>query len=92
LEVDAANVEREKAGTMAEFKERSGGIRKRIRALAVALHTGAEERPVEVREVLDVSAGRMNLLRLDTGEVLRFRKATAEDTQLELPPPKGSRR
>ena len=70
--------------SMAKFKEKLSGIVDRMNEIATGIEASTEIRDVEVVERLIVETNEVLTVRLDTGEILARRTATAEDRQESL--------
>lgn len=84
LYTDREALKSERRETMAEFKERMAAFDQRMGELANTVNNSTEQRDVKCRELLYVEENRIDVVRLDTGEVVDSRTATAEDRQEDL--------
>ena len=82
----------DRASAEAKLKEVSASIKAQIAQLdaeisekALQINNGYEYRNVESRMDKDYRLGSVTITRLDTGEVIRERRMTAEERQMELP-------
>ncbi len=82
---DQANVELEKKEANATFKEQLDDIDKRMSALALEVRTGREYREVPCTERADYADNRVEIVRMDTGEVVRIRPLLQGERQEALP-------
>ena len=86
LEADLVRVtcERtEKDAELAALKVEIRGLAKSEASIAEVLRDGEEEQDVWCRERMTVETNTVDLVRLDTGEVVDTRAATSEDRQLD---------
>lgn len=60
-------------------------LKSRIAELATKVHDKYELRDVECRRIFDYDKGEVMEVRTDTGEILKERAMTAEETQVPLP-------
>ena len=67
-----------------EAKDNIKGLKARTSALSSEVRTRREYRSVEVRESFDWGNRRVEVIRLDTGEVIRTRETTEAERQLHL--------
>ena len=67
-----------------EFKARIAELQSKRRAAADAAKTGFEDREVQVSDVLDIF-GEVSVVRTDTYETIRRRKATPGELQEPMP-------
>lgn len=81
---DQANVELEKKDANAEFKSRLDDIDKRLSALGLEVRTGREHREVPCIERADYAENRVEIIRMDTGEVIRMRPLEKYERQEAL--------
>jgi hypothetical protein len=93
-ELSAAVSEGEKKSAELEtFVEQSKATKKRletevevlslrVRHLATVVRSAREDRPVEIRRDYDYVAGKVETVRLDTGEIVGTRGLTDEERQL----------
>jgi len=78
-----------------ELRAELKGKRGELRALLREVSTGEEERPVPCYERKDFNAGKVDVIRTDTGAVAETRIMDASERQEELPVPrprKGGRK
>lgn len=68
-----------------EFKKREGEFDKRIRQLGHEIANGSERRQVECRLMFYWERGQVEIVRIDTGEVVDARAITAEERQQKMP-------
>lgn len=81
---DQENVELEKKEANASFKERLDAIDKQLSALALEVRSGREYREVQCLERADYAEGRVQIIRTDTAEVVRFRPLEPHERQQGL--------
>jgi hypothetical protein len=79
----AAALKAEKREVLADFRERAAGIQDRQNEFA-GIFKGHKLADVEVVEILYVEACSVDVVRKDTGEVVRTRTATRDDLQEQL--------
>lgn len=70
---------------MAQFREKIAFFKERMKELSESVQACTEIRPVACVERLNTRQNAVEVVRLDTGEVVRSRAATAEDRQEEIP-------
>jgi|HubBroStandDraft_2_1064218.scaffolds.fasta_scaffold01184_18 hypothetical protein len=66
---------------MAGFREKISGIHENMDQAATTFEDGTKLEPVEVVERLVVETNEIQIVRLDTGEIVETKAATAEDRQ-----------
>lgn len=69
----------------AQFREKISFYRERMKELSESVQACTELRPVTCIERLNTRQNAVEVVRLDTGEIVRSRAATAEDRQEEIP-------
>ncbi len=84
LHTDREALKSERRETMAEFKERLASMDQRMTELADTVNKSTELRDVKCKELLYVEENRVDVVRIDSGEVVESRTATAEDRQEDL--------
>lgn len=81
--------EQEKKSEAKRLKEEEDEIKERIVSMAQVIHTGKEDRPVEVTEVADLKKRVIETFRTDTSKLVSSRAMTAtevaEHEQRSLP-------
>jgi hypothetical protein len=82
---DVHVAEAEKKDAMEEFKLRLGGLEKQIDKLALEVRTGREYREVECFESASYSDNKVDIVRKDTGEVVRSRAMHPNERQEKMP-------
>lgn len=83
---EARALEARRKAAASEFKASDQEIRARIDELAESVKSGRESRQVECRWSRNESLGRMELARMDTGEVIESRALTPEERQIKMFP------
>lgn len=81
---DQANVELEKKDANADFKRRLDAIDTRLSELGLEVRTGREYREVQCFERADYAESRVEIIRTDTGEVVRYRPLEVHERQQAL--------
>lgn len=81
---DQSNVEMEKKDANADFKRRLDAISTRMGELGLEVRTGREYREVPCTERADYRDGRVEIIRMDTGEVVRMRALEPHERQERL--------
>lgn len=82
---DQAAIEFEKKEANADFKQRLDAIDAKMVTLADEVRTGREYRDVPCIESAEWSENRVNIIRTDTGEVVRIRPLQQGERQEALP-------
>jgi hypothetical protein len=82
---EQAHVEDEKKEAAAEYKRQLDAIDAQLSALGLEVRTGIEYREVGCLERADYQEGRVEIIRADTGEVVRIRPLEAHERQQQLP-------
>ena len=82
---DQSNIELEKKEANASFKEQLDDIDTKMSALALEVRTGREYREVPCTERADYQDNRVEIIRMDTGEVVRIRPLLQGERQEALP-------
>lgn len=82
---DQANIELEKKEANADFKARLDSIDTKMASLAQEVRTGREYRDVACIERADWTDNRVEIVRTDTGEVVRIRPLQQGERQEALP-------
>lgn len=80
---DLVQVEEHKKTSMAEYKEIINELKARIVKLGTEIKARAEERLVEVEERKDPLTNTIDMIRLDTGEILESRKIDGQELGAE---------
>lgn len=92
---DKSNVEIEKKDANADFKRRLDVIETRVCELGLEIRTGREYRDVPCIERADYADNRVEIIRTDTGEVVRMRALEVHERQESLAfaarPPRAER-
>jgi hypothetical protein len=78
-------LDEERREAMAEFRDRRAAIDEKCKELADSFENGTKKISVRVREELIVETNEIQVIRIDTGEVVERRAAKAEDRQETLP-------
>lgn len=81
---DIPGIEDEKKLSAKQFQERLDALYAKQQELAKQVRESAEEKNVECEEVIDLGAGTLKVIRLDTGAILETRKLKDEELQAEL--------
>lgn len=81
---EKAELEAEKKEFGEDIKKRMGAVEKRISALAHELSTGKEVRAVECAEYEKYATRMVDLVRLDTGEVIFSRPMRPDELQTSM--------
>ncbi len=81
---DKGNVELEKKDANADFKRRLDAIETRVCELGLEVRTGREYRDVQCVERADYQDNRVEIIRVDTGEVVRMRPLEVHERQESL--------
>lgn len=76
----------EKSAALAQFKERKLDIESAMKALSDQANHARIQEEVEVQDERNDAEGKMETIRLDTGEVVLSRPFTAEEKQSNLFP------
>jgi hypothetical protein len=84
LEGDRLRLKSEKREVLARFRERFNGLDVEIEKLVAKGNEGTEKRRVECAVIL-LATNEVEVVRLDTGEIVEKRTATADELQLALP-------
>ncbi len=77
-------VQEEKKAVNARFKTRIDSTTSEVQRLATIVQTGIENRMVTVHYRLNAKDQTVESIRMDTGEVIYVRPATAHELQIEL--------
>lgn len=81
---DQSTIELEKKEANADFKSRLDAIDTKLSALALEVRTGKEYREVPCTEHADYADGRVEIIRMDTGQVVRMRPLEPHERQQGL--------
>lgn len=81
---DKFRVEAEKKAVVSDFKSQIEALESSIGNAATKLNNGYEMRNIDCKVVADYDAKLWKFYRLDTGELVRQRKMTADDLQRTL--------
>ncbi len=87
---DQREVADELATLKAQYKSKESEVAGRINLLANKITTGYEMREVKVNTVIDLISGKVQVIRIDTGEVVEEREAKDSEHQLVLEVAKDS--
>src|SRR6266403_2875380 len=79
------DLEKEAKESASNFKTKLSGVRTSMEKLATTIREGKELRPVEVRANYIHNEGRIEIVRVDTLEVVESRDMTSEERQMVLP-------
>ncbi len=83
---ELADIELRKKTAMNGFKEEIESIEVKVSDLARIVREGKEYREVEVKEERDEERMVMNTIRLDTGEIVKYRELQGHERNLKLFP------
>jgi len=78
------NLEAEKKLNAQSFKDKIDTLDEDMRSLATTIRDGREYRPVECREEFNYERGIIEVMRVDTGEVVEQRRMTESERQGKL--------
>lgn len=84
LVIDVVDIEDEKKTVTKEYAARLKALGKEIRGLSREVRSGEEEREVECEERIDHGRNVIEIVRMDTGEVVAHRPMEDYDRQREL--------
>lgn len=84
-QVDIEKLKADKKDSAAEFKRKIEDLEAQAKKLSHAITAGTEEREVECDERLNLDEKIVEIVRRDTGEVVRKRRVEDEDLQPVLP-------
>lgn len=82
---DVHTVDAERKEAMADFKQRADELEKQVDKLALEVRTGREYRQVECFESASYSDSKVDIVRKDTGEVVRSRAMHPNERQEKMP-------
>lgn len=81
---DLEEIQEEKKQANARFKARIDSVTNEVQRLATVVKSGIESRMITVSNRLNAKDKTVESIRMDTGEVIYVRPATAHELQIEL--------
>lgn len=83
--IDTLNqIEADKKSVVEDFKARASVTQANVNRLSGLVRNRYDYRPVECVERMDYTARKLEIVRLDTGEIIETRRLLPEECQMEL--------